>query len=62
MSKLNTTYKAKEILERSVFNTKKLLAEELDMSRPTLNSRLDGKSKWGKLERNWISYLYKKID
>lgn len=55
------TYKANELLERSVFNTKRLLSEELDMSRPTLDSRLSGKTEWGKLEKNWVNYLYKKL-
>lgn len=59
--KKDTTYKAKQLLERSVFNTKKLLAVELDMSRPTLDSRLKGKTKWGKLEKHWINYIYSKL-
>lgn len=58
---MNTTYRAYQLLERSVFNKKKLLADELDMSRPTLNSRLNGNTEWGKLEKNWINYLYKQL-
>jgi len=37
--------------------SKKRLAEELDISRPTLDSRLSGKSKWKTLEANYIKYL-----
>lgn len=58
---ISTAYKANELLQRSVFNTKKLLAVELDMSRPTLDSRLYGKTKWGKLEKYWINYIYSKL-
>ena len=56
-----TTYKANELLERSVFNTKKMLAVELDMSRPTLDSRLNDKTKWRKLEKHRINYIYNKL-
>lgn len=58
---IDTTYKAHQLLERSVFNTKKLLAAELDMSRPTLDSRLSGKTEWGKLEKHWINFIYSKL-
>lgn len=54
-------YKVEQILQRSVINTKKLLALELDISRPTLNSRMRGKTEWGKLEKNWIGYIYSKL-
>jgi hypothetical protein len=57
----DTIGKVEVLLERSVFNTKKLLSIELGMSRPTLNSRLDGRTEWGKLEKNWINHIYKKI-
>jgi predicted DNA-binding transcriptional regulator len=55
-------YKVEQILQRSVINTKKLLAIELGISRPTLNSRMSGKTKWGKLEKNWIGYIYSKLN
>jgi len=58
---VDITYKVNEILKRSVFNTKKLLSEGLDISRPTLDSRMSGKTKWGKLEKHWINYIYKKL-
>jgi FixJ family two-component response regulator len=41
--------------------TKKELSEELDISRPTLDSRLNNRSKWKKLEQKWISKLSKDI-
>lgn len=59
---VDITVKVQEILNKSVFNTKKSLAQELDMSRPTLDSRLSGKTKWGKLEKHWINYIYSKLN
>ena len=59
---IDTTYKANELVRRSVFNTKKLLSAELDMSRPTLDSRLNRKTEWGKLEKYWINYIYSKLN
>ena len=59
MKNKRTTAKARSILELKM--TKTELAEELDISRPTLDSRLDNVSKWKKLEANWISKLYKEI-
>lgn len=58
----DTDYKVEQVLLRSVINTKKLLALELGISRPTLNSRMIGKTKWGKLEKNWIGYIYSKLN
>lgn len=42
------------------YHTKKDLAEMLDISRPTLDSRLSGRSKWKKLEMNFIRILWAK--
>jgi hypothetical protein len=53
---LQTTNKVLTLLG-SGFN-KKELSEELGISRPTLDSRLDSVSKWKKLEKNWINKLY----
>ena len=38
--------------------TKKELSEALDISRPTLDSRLSGKTNWRKLE---IKFIIKKV-
>lgn len=59
MRNKNTTSKARSILELKMNKTE--LAEELGISRPTLDSRLDNVSKWKKLEKNWIGKLYKDI-
>jgi len=56
MKRITTTDKAQKILNTGVF-TKKTLSEELDISRPTLDSRLFGQSEWKKLEVNWINTL-----
>jgi len=37
--------------------TKKSLSEELGITRPTLDTRLSGLSKWKKLEGKWVHYL-----
>ncbi len=55
------TNKVNNILKNSFnFNTKKQLAEELGISRPTLDSRLSGGTKWKKLEIRWVNILYKR--
>lgn len=55
---MNTTDKVKSILLIGDYN-KTTLSEELDISRPTLNSRLSGKTDWKKLESNFIKQLHK---
>jgi hypothetical protein len=45
------------VLERL---SKPKLSKELGISRPTLDSRLRGSSKWKVLEMKWISTLYRK--
>jgi orotate phosphoribosyltransferase-like protein len=59
VSQVNTSIKACELLSKGI--TKKELSEELDISRPTLDSRLNSRSKWKKLEQKWISKLSKDI-
>ena len=54
---MTTTNKANKLL---LTITKKELSEELGISRPTLDSRLEGKSKWKKLEEKWITQLINK--
>ncbi len=54
-----TTEKATDLLNREIF-TKGALAEELGISRPTLDRRLESDN-WGKLEIKWINKLSKKI-
>jgi DNA invertase Pin-like site-specific DNA recombinase len=55
----NTTEKANNIIHKSRdFGTKRELAMELGISRPTLDTRLDESSKWKKLEIKWIDKLY----
>lgn len=51
-----TTTVARKILSTTTFN-KKTLANELGISRPTLDKRLDGISEWKKLEIKWLSTL-----
>lgn len=54
-----TTFKAKVLLQKEF--TKISFCKELGISRPTLDSRLEGKSKWKKLEHKWISLLYDEL-
>lgn len=54
---MTTTNRANKLL---LTITKKELSEELGISRPTLDSRLEGKSKWKKLEEKWITQLINK--
>ena len=61
MKDITTTDKARKILERSVFNTKKLLSEQLGISRPTLDSRLKN-GNWKTLEEKWINFIYKQLN
>ena len=58
MNEKTTTEKVLYILTYSVINTKKDLAEELGITRPTLDSRMSGKSEWKKLEIKWINHIY----
>ena len=56
---LKTPHKP-EVLINNVM-TKVELAEELGISRPTLNSRLSSKTNWKKLETKHINKLYDEI-
>ena len=57
MSKtITTTDKANQLLNKEW--AKKDLAEELGISRPTLDTRLANDSVWKKLESKWINKLY----
>lgn len=56
---LRITDKALALIQIKMSKSK--LAEELGISRPTLDSRLDNVSKWKKLEKNWIGKLYEDI-
>lgn len=58
----NTTHKVNQILERSVYDTKKLLSQALGITRPTLDTRLKGESKWKRLEEFWINQTFKKLN
>ena len=51
-----TTIVAKKILSTTTFN-KKTLAKELGISRPTLDSRLQGISEWKILEIKCLDVL-----
>lgn len=51
------TEKVNKLISISDIGNKVLMAQELDMSRPTLDSRLKGESEWRKLEKNRIDYL-----
>lgn len=55
---MTTTEKANRIISLNYLN-KKELAEELGITRPTLDTRLSGAVEWKKLETNWIGKLYK---
>ena len=61
MKDITTTDKAREILERSVFNTKNILSGQLGISRPTLDSRLK-EGNWKTLEEKWINFIYKQLN
>lgn len=56
---MTTTEKIVHLLDRD-YITKVELAKELDISRPTLDSRINGKSGWKKLEESWIIREYSK--
>lgn len=57
MKQMDITTKANSLILSGVFN-KMTLAEELDITRPTLDTRLS-KHNWKKLEAKWISKLAK---
>lgn len=57
MPEVITTEKATTLIKLSIF-TKMELAEELGITRPTLDARLL-KGSWKKLEIKWIDYLCK---
>lgn len=60
MSNLETTVAAEILINSGKFN-KVSLAQELGITRPTLDSRLAMNSPWKKLEVKWINLLrYKK--
>ncbi len=54
----STTEMVNTLLDEGVYNKKQLSIDELGISRPTLYTRLEGKSEWKKLEIKWISVLY----
>ena len=56
---LTTTEKANRLINEG--KTKMQLSEDLGISRPTLNSRLDKITNWKKLEVNFISRMYKEL-
>jgi DNA invertase Pin-like site-specific DNA recombinase len=53
-----TTKQANKIIDKEIL-TKKGLAEELGISRPTLDKRLTEETKWKVLEEKWIKHLLK---
>lgn len=53
-----TTIVANKILSTTTFN-KKTLADELGISRPTLDKRLFRESEWKVLEIKWLDMLHK---
>jgi len=55
---LMTSTKATLLIRTGLFN-KTSLAEELGITRPTLDARFKKESSWKKLEIKWIDYLYK---
>lgn len=57
MKTITITDKVNELLNSGTYD-KKTLAEELDISRPTLDARLSGKSLWKRLETGWIKLKY----
>lgn len=57
MEKSRTTDRVNFLLNSNKY-TKMELAGELDISRPTLDSRLTGKSAWKKLEVKFINKVY----
>lgn len=56
MQEVTTTAKVITLIRLGLFN-KKGLAEELGITRPTLDSRLS-KENWKKLEIKWINHLH----
>mgnify|MGYP000429677496 CR=1 FL=1 len=52
---MTTTDKAKVIIQFNLNKTE--LAKELDISRPTLNNRLNGNTKWKSLEVKCINKI-----
>lgn len=52
--------KVTKILSNSVIRTKMNLAEELGISRPTLDARLKT-GNWKKLEIKFINYVFSKL-
>ncbi len=52
-----TTNKVKEILSKGVLN-KREVSDELGISRPALDKKLNGTTSWKKLEVYWIDRLY----
>lgn len=57
---MKTNQKIEVIMQISKICNKRKLAEEIGISRPTLNSRLSGKSEWTKTEEKYIETLFKK--
>lgn len=54
---MSTTEKANSLMDLGDFN-KVSLAKELGITRPTLDTRLNGSSEWKVLETKWIDILY----
>lgn len=61
MKKTTTNDKVNVILDKSVYHSKVLLSKALGISRPTLDSRIKGESKWKRLEEFWINHVYNKL-
>lgn len=57
MNEVTTTKKATTLIRTGLFN-KKSLADELGITRPTLDARFHSEASWKKLEIKWINYLY----
>lgn len=59
---MTTTDKVNYIMSNSeTLSTKHEMSKELDLSRPTFNSRMDGKTEWRKLEVNYINKLFNEL-
>lgn len=59
---MTTTDKVNYIMTNSeTLSTKHEMSKELDLSRPTFNSRMDGKTEWRKLEVNYINRLFNEL-
>ena len=57
MKEDSTTQKVITLIRFGLFN-KRSLSDELGITRPTMDTRMSGKSLWKKLEIKWIDYLF----